>query len=1016
MTSLGVSAIRRLIAVALCASLATTLLADAADDQFRVAATLYQRGDWATATTEFRKFLAEHTDHAKSPQARFYLAEALLQEKKWPEARLAFQESVERDPEGPNAAQARFRLGESAYLSGDPAAAQAALQTFLVQAPEHKLAAQAQAYLGEIALAAKRFEEASQSFAKALQGLKPGAAHDRCQFGLALAHEQQGNLDEAVAGYRKLTVKRDGSLADDAQLGWGRIEYRRNQYAESAKLLAAFDKTYADSPLRPSAELIHGWSLFRRQKFAEAEKRFTAALKDASRASEANHWLGMSQLAQRKWKPAAESLAAAVGAARQGDPLLPESLYYQGRALAGGSEGDAARQAYERVVGDFADSPWADDAAFALVEQSDKQSTEAQETAARDFLQRYPESTFRPKVVRRLARAHLSREQFDEARQALEPLLATDDDADALATRYLLAHAYQGLKRHADALETVQPLAHQSQHALHGASGLLRAAALSSLGRHEEAVPLLEAYLKKPPADGDPASAQALLAVGLLKLGKIEKSRAAWTKFLGSKPPSALRASTERSMAEAATEQRQFDWAAELFAQVADEEKNDALAPAALSGRAWAQYQAGELEPALQTYKSIWERFPDHELAPAALLAAARIRARRQEFDTALALYQQILERPSAAPQTRDALWEAADICDDLDQDEQAEKHLARLDAEYRDHLDHDAVLYQWSWVLRQLEQPQRAAALLERLREEHPQSKFAPDAAYRLAEQAVADGHPDDAKKLLEALRAGAVPAEIEPHALWLEGKIAASEKRWDDCARAMQELARKHPDSPLKLLADYHQAEARYRLNQWSEAGLLFDDLSQRTLGRDDDWVAMVQLRRAQLKARSEDWPAAQEMAEGIAKRFPSFSQLYEADLLIGRALAKQARLTDARASYEKVLGSPSGGKTETAAMAQLFIAETYFHQEDFEAALREYLRLEILYPYPTWQSAALLQAGKCQENLERWSDAAATYARIVQQYPDSAVRREADNRLQVVRDRTARASAQAAAPPIE
>lgn len=1011
MTSVGVRAIRRLIAVALCAAAASTAWGDPADDQFRVAATFYQRGDWSSASAEFRKFLADAADHEKAPQARFFLAEALLQERKWPEAREAFEESLRLDPEAASAPQARFRLGEAAYLSNDRPAAHAALEEFLRGSADHKLAPQANAYLGEIELAAKHYPEAAQYFNLALAGLKPGAALDRCQFGLALAQEQQGDLEAAVAGYRKLAAKRDSPLADDAQLGWGRVEYRRDQYAESAKLLSAFDKTYADSPLRPSAELVHGWSLFRRQKFAEAEKRFAAAAKDPSRAAEAGHWLGLAQLAQRKWKDAAQNLETSAAASAAGDPLLPETLYYHGRALAGGGRTTLARDVYERVVRDFSESPWADDAAYALLEQTDDQPPEVQEAAARAFLARHPDSTFEPKVVRHLARALLAREQFDEARSELEPLLASHDDSDPLATRYFLAHAYQGLKRHAEALDTVQPLTDNAKHALHPASGLLRGAALCALGRHDEAVPILEAYVKKPPADGDLPAARALLAVGLLKLGKVEASRAAWKKFQETGPSASLRSATERSLAEAASEQRQFDWAAELFADVADQEKDDALAPAALSGRAWAQYQAGELEPALATYQTIWERFPEHELAPAALLAAARIRARRQEFDPALAHYRQILERSRPTPQTRDALWEAADLCDDLEQDEQAEKYLARLDSEYREHLDHDAVLYQWSWVLRQLNEPQRADALLERLQTEHPESKFAPDAAYRLAEQAVAAGRYDLAKQRLAALRDLRVPREIEPHRLWLEGKVAAAEKRWEDCARSMQQLAQEHPQSPLKLLADYHQAEARYRLSQWSEAGVLFDDLAQRTLGRDDDWVAMAQLRRAQLRARAEDWTAAQEMAAGLAGRFPNFGQLYEADLLIGRALAKQARLTDARGAYEKVLTSPTGGKTETAAMAQLFIAETYFHQEDFEAALREYLRLEILYPYPTWQAAALMQAGKCQENLERWSDAAATYARLVKQFPDSAVRREADNRLQVVRDRTARAEASAA-----
>ena len=75
---------------------------------------------------------------------------------------------------------------------------------------------------------------------------------------------------------------------------------------------------------------------------------------------------------------------------------------------------------------------------------------------------------------------------------------------------------------------------------------------------------------------------------------------------------------------------------------------------------------------------------------------------------------------------------------------------------------------------------------------------------------------------------------------------------------------------------------------------------------------------------------------------------------------------------------------------------IGETYFHQENYEAALREYLRVEILYPYPRWQAAALLQAGKCQGSLDRWKDAVELYGRLIKAYPKTEFTEEAQRRL--------------------
>ena len=87
----------------------------------------------------------------------------------------------------------------------------------------------------------------------------------------------------------------------------------------------------------------------------------------------------------------------------------------------------------------------------------------------------------------------------------------------------------------------------------------------------------------------------------------------------------------------------------------------------------------------------------------------------------------------------------------------------------------------------------------------------------------------------------------------------------------------------------------------------------------------------------------------------------------------------------------------------MAQWMIGETYFHQKDYAAALRAYLRLEILYDYPRWQSAALLQAAKCHEALGESKEATELYTRLMKTYPDSPFVNEASQRLQTAEQRT-------------
>ena len=156
----------------------------------------------------------------------------------------------------------------------------------------------------------------------------------------------------------------------------------------------------------------------------------------------------------------------------------------------------------------------------------------------------------------------------------------------------------------------------------------------------------------------------------------------------------------------------------------------------------------------------------------------------------------------------------------------------------------------------------------------------------------------------------------------------------------------------------------------------------------------------QQAQILAQEGRWSDALALASTISDRFPAFRQQYEADYLMGRCLASQGRFSEAREAYQRVTNSPHGAKTETAAMAQWMIGETYFHQQDYHQATPAYLRVEIVHDFPDWQAAGLLQAGKCHELQLDPKAAIQLYARLLKQYPDTPFRDEASRRLRLAR----------------
>ncbi len=85
-----------------------------------------------------------------------------------------------------------------------------------------------------------------------------------------------------------------------------------------------------------------------------------------------------------------------------------------------------------------------------------------------------------------------------------------------------------------------------------------------------------------------------------------------------------------------------------------------------------------------------------------------------------------------------------------------------------------------------------------------------------------------------------------------------------------------------------------------------------------------------------------------------------------------------------------------------------ETYFHEEQFHEALREFLRVDILYNAPHWQAAALFEAGKVYERLDQWADAAETYERLLKKFPSDPVASQARDRRAATARRAASSTA--------
>lgn len=949
-------------------------------DEYRIASAYYENGQWQDAVDSFEAVVLKYPGTEQELVSRFYLGEAEMQLGNFRNAYNWFQTFLTAMPHDELAPQSLFRMAEAAYRLEQHSQSIRLFETFITDYPNHPLNEFALPHLGELRLLREEPQLADRAFQAALN-LYPGSQlSEKCRLGIAKAMQMTGRGNQALAEYDAIASSND-ELSGDAFLQMGILAFSHQKFSAA------------------------------RSSLAEA---MTLADGDDEAFAEANYWMARTEMALGNVDAAIKLFADAID--RPLGPELGEVILFDGAvaAIDNGNDALAARW-LNQLATNYPQSNWADRATQLQIDLAVKGNDDERALElVQQFKNNFAGSAVEPNVLESEGRVLYQLGRYGDSVEVFEKLMSrfsgrsTRNVASGRSTwMYLKALSHIGLGELSTAESLLNTINLNSESTkLKSLVEIARATTFYGQEKFGRSVSGFENYLDLEPNGADAPRARTQLTIALAKMGVWKQASAAFDELKAKHPNLDEMDQTTRFLAEAAFKAGEHELSQEWYSLLSESVDQEKLGPRGLSGMAWTQLHTGETDEAMATFDRLLTEFPDSEFAPEAAIARAKYFDDANRFTDAAQLYGFVISNFGDTKFVYPAMLRRAYSLQKLggtdrliEAKEILQQYLTvpKTNPDVEDQLTLDEATYQLAWVYKDLGDGAYGLKMFQDITDKYRSSKYWPDAAYRVAQDHVQNRRYEEANDVFDQLIDKDTPVEILTRVLYLQGRMAAVSGRWDTVTRSMNGLIETSDDPVLKAKAKYWLAESVYRLDEFGAAGTQFDELlttDKQYLS--EDLAPWIHLRASQCEVRQRMWNESLASAMFAAAKFPEFEAEYEFEFVKGRAYAGLGKFDDARDCFDRVMQSKTGSSSETAAMAAWHIGETYFHQERYGDAIRAYQRVDALFDYPQWRAAALIQAGKCQEHLTNWVNAARLYTQLIDNFPESPFRMEAETRL--------------------
>lgn len=997
--------------------------------QYNTAAALHNLESWDQAAPAWRAFINGFPQDPRVPRALHYLGVCLFNQKDYEGAAEAFQQSLEKRveqklaqlsllyrgialyeaarqgkgqlygaarasleeylrtyPEGAERGEASFYLAELLYFQGQKEQAAAAYRRFLDSFPGHPRTPDVLLALGLCEEELGNRQAAIQDYQRFLQQYSQHGKANEVLYRLGEVYYSIGNYEQADLFFRKAGADSRFPDADLAVVRSGDALVQLKRFDQAAQQYASVEKRFPQSPRIPHANLGAGKCYYQLGQFDTALSLFQRAAQLPEIQAEAVHWMARCYLkrGQPQQVPGLISDALIAGAPPPWNATLQldraDALY----ELADRREQAIAE--YARAAEMAQDPEIRGEALYAAAHTAlALGNSSLARQYAEQFQKQVPKHVLTPEVTHVLAECDLAEGRFEEASRRFDELATGYPKHPQLFTwrlRQLVSLQFAG--KHKEVVQLGQAWGNQFSRP-EDQSALLTIVGASQLemkdvkGAQESLLLALARSPKGPQSD----RTMLLLASAYSRLGQIAEARKVLEKLLGEYPQSALLDRAYYQLGEYCFSSGDYAAAEAAYREILQRFQQSPLVPGAMYQLACVLMKRNNLSEAERLCTTIVEKYVKDPVTAKARYLLALIYNQQGQPDRAMPVIEEAIQGGLSGAERAAALYVKGLIHIAKKEYDQAAGVFRSIIDENPDYADADKVIYQWAWAEKLAGREKESVTLFQRLADSYPNSSFSPEAKYHVASDYYNKGRYDWAATLYHDCYTRAQSADLKEKAIHRLGWCYFKLGQYENAAKTFTAQRSNFPQGSLLPDAIFMEAESTFRLERYSDALKLYEGLPPLDT---KEYEVLRLLHAGQAAAQTGQIERSLKYFGQLQQQFPDVPEAVQASFEIGMLHYNQGDHDSAWKRFQEVLQRAESVGGETAARAQFMIGEIQMERKQYEDAVKSFFRVAYGYQSPRWQAAALYEAARCFESLQRLAQAAKLYQELIEKFPES------------------------------